>query len=79
MAGKTGIAQVISKINKEKNKNKKYDNNALFIGYAPFNKPKHAISVVIENGVSGSGSALPVTQKVLLYAQKNKVGYVNEN
>ena len=79
MAGKTGTAQVISKINKEKNKNKKYDNNALFIGYAPFNKPKYAISVVIENGISGSGSALPVAQKVLLYAQKNKIGYVNEN
>lgn len=62
MAGKTGTAQVISQI---KNVSAKFKEHGLFIGFAPFDKPQYAISVVVEHGGWGSQSALPVGIDVL--------------
>jgi penicillin-binding protein 2 len=67
LAGKTGTSQVISKREKdmteaEKKKNK---NHAIFTGFAPFNDPKYAISVVVEHGGSGSKAAAPLAKKIL--------------
>ncbi|GBQ34409.1 penicillin-binding protein 2 [Acidocella aminolytica] len=57
MAGKTGTAQVISEsaameaANYDDSKLPwKYRPNALFVGYAPLEKPAFAVSVVIEHG-----------------------------
>jgi penicillin-binding protein 2 len=74
MSGKTGTSQVIA-IN-HKNKKDEEDiefqnrNHGLFIGYAPAHKPKYAISVIIEHGGSGSGSAAPIAKKILEKIQK---------
>ncbi|MCE2716468.1 MAG: penicillin-binding protein 2 [Pseudomonadota bacterium] len=39
--------------------------HAIFVGYAPIEKPQHAVSVVIEHGKSGGGVAGPVAGEVL--------------
>ncbi|MBQ4874783.1 MAG: penicillin-binding protein 2 [Rickettsiaceae bacterium H1] len=54
IAGKTGTAQTVTIING----NKVDHDHSLFVGYAPYNKPKYAISVVMENSISGSASRI---------------------
>jgi len=73
MAGKTGTSQVVSKREKEMTKAESAlnsnQNHAIFVGFAPVDNPKYAISVVVEHGKSGSGAAAPIAHDVLLEAQ----------
>lgn len=71
MAGKTGTSQVISKRENQMNANEKRNsaNHAIFVGFAPVNNPKYAISVVVEHGKSGSGAAAPIGKDVIYLAQ----------
>ena len=39
--------------------------HALFVAFAPYNKPQYSISVVVEHGGSGSKSAAPIAKKVI--------------
>lgn len=79
LSGKTGTAQVISLVTKEKlleeseNLEEKFRDHGLFIGFAPFDKPKYVISVVIEHGGGGSVSAAPVAIDILQYAIDNDI------
>lgn len=81
MAGKTGTAQVIAKDKKElmEEENEEIDtkfrNHGLFIAFAPYNDPKYAVVVVSEHGGAGSGAAAPIARDVLLYAQRNNIGF----
>ncbi|UTF59796.1 penicillin-binding protein 2 [Gilvimarinus sp. DA14] len=68
MAGKTGTAQVVaiaqgeeydSEALSERNRD-----HALFVGFAPFDDPRIAVAVLVENAESGSGAAAPVARKV---------------
>ena len=68
MAGKTGTSQVISGIKSDDKDGKK--DHAIFTAFAPIDKPKFAISVVIENIGFGSTYAAPVARDILLSAQK---------
>lgn len=78
MAGKTGTVQVRHRVEDEDEFiPKKYRNHALFVGYAPYTKPKYAISVVIEHGGSGSFAAAPVAKLIMekaLELEKSKKG-----
>lgn len=60
VAGKTGTAQV-----REYNKNtgKKKSDNAWFVGFAPYDNPKIAVAVIIENGGHGAYTA-PVAKDI---------------
>ena len=70
--GKTGTSQVkkitLSERESEDFRKKdiewKYMDHALFVGYMPINKPKYAISVVVEHGGSGSSTAAPIARKI---------------
>ncbi|HSQ97728.1 MAG TPA: penicillin-binding protein 2 [Rickettsiales bacterium] len=81
MSGKTGTAQVIAKEKLEEMEENyeevetKFKHHALFVAFAPYEDPKYAISVVVEHGNSGSGAAAPVARDVLLFAQKNNIGF----
>lgn len=71
MAGKTGTAQVFGikegeKYHKEKLSKKLHD-HALFIGFAPYDKPRIAVAVVVENGGGGGSVAAPIVRKVMDY------------
>ncbi|MCW8916571.1 MAG: penicillin-binding protein 2 [Magnetovibrio sp.] len=78
MAGKTGTVQVrrISKAEREtgvlKNKDLPWEerDHALFVGYAPFDKPRFAISVVVEHGGGGSSTAAPIARDILRETQR---------
>ncbi len=67
MAGKTGTSQVISKRESEmsKEENALNANHAIFTAFAPFHDPKYAMSVVVEHGGSGSGTAAPVAKDIM--------------
>ncbi len=72
ICGKTGTAQVVSRrIDADVMRgNMKFASNGLFFGYAPFDKPKYAIAVVVEKGIWGSISAAPVAMNTLAFALK---------
>lgn len=71
MAGKTGTSQVISKREKEMTKAEAEAsaNHAIFVGFAPVQNPKYAISVVVEHGKSGSMAAAPIAKDVMMEVQ----------
>ena len=71
-AGKTGTSQIRTITAEErklklKNKDLPYEkrDHALFIAFAPYKKPRYAISVVIEHGGSGSLVAAPIAKKTI--------------
>lgn len=70
-AGKTGTAQVRSIAQDESYDAskiaEKFHDNALFIGYAPFDKPKIAIAVMMENAGGGGSNAAPLARGVMDY------------
>ena len=78
MAGKTGTVQVrrISKAERETGVRKNQDlpwkerDHALFVGYAPIENPRYAISVVVEHGGGGSKAAAPIARDILVEAQR---------
>lgn len=77
VAGKTGTGQVKSIAQDEEYDaekiDKKFHDNALFIGYAPFDNPKIALAVIMENAGGGGGNAAPIARKVMdAYLLKNK-------
>ena len=69
-AGKTGTAQVFSLKGaqyKEGGVKKELRDHALFIAYAPADKPKIALAVLVENGGFGAQSAAPIARMVMDY------------
>ena len=42
--------------------------HALFVGYAPYEDPKYAVSIVVEHGGGGSVAAAPIARDLMLYA-----------
>jgi penicillin-binding protein 2 len=69
--GKTGTAQVIGMKKGEKyNANsisERLRDNALYTAFAPADKPRVAIAIVVENAGFGAGVAAPIVRKALDY------------
>jgi len=78
MGGKTGTTQVrrislqerARGIRRDEDLPWKYRNHAWFMAYAPHDKPKYAVAVIVEHGRSGSGVAAPIASKILEEAIK---------
>ena len=76
--GKTGTAQVrrITMLEREsgvkKNKERPWRerDHSLFVGYAPLDQPRYAVSVVVEHGGGGSKTAAPIARDVLKEVQR---------
>src|SRR6266545_1167570 len=70
-AGKTGTSQVFSLKQGEKYSEHKLDerlrDHAWYLAYAPVDKPKIALSVLVENGGFGAQAAAPVARQVMDY------------
>jgi penicillin-binding protein 2 len=65
VAGKTGTAQVAGK-----------DDMALFVGFAPAEKPRYCVVVVIEEGGHGGSVAGPAARQILAACLGQKVEHV---
>ncbi|WP_339081339.1 penicillin-binding protein 2 [Pseudomonas sp. TMP9] len=69
IAGKSGTAQVVAIKQGEKYDRSKvaerHLDHALFVAFAPAHDPQIAVSVMVENGESGSGVAAPVMKQVV--------------
>ena len=82
MAGKTGTAQVRRITQREREdgviKNEdlpwRFRDHALFVGYGPIEKPRYAISVVVEHGGGGSAVAAPIARDVMAATLKRDPG-----
>lgn len=69
VGGKTGTAQV----------SKKSSNNALFVSFAPFDKPEIAVAVVIEQGYRGANAAYVARDIYDEYFGLNRSGESSQN
>lgn len=69
MAGKSGTAQVVSIAQDEEYDEEEIEermrDHALFIAFAPFDNPRIAVALIVENGSSGSGTAAPIARAVM--------------
>ena len=76
MAGKTGTSQVRIITAEERargvfrNEDLPWNrrDHALFVCFAPYEKPKYAVAVVVEHGGGGSAAAAPVARDIMLRA-----------
>ncbi len=70
-AGKTGTAQLFSVAQdaeyEEENVDEYLRDNAMYIGYAPYDAPEISIAVAIENAGGGGSNAAPLARKVMDY------------
>jgi penicillin-binding protein 2 len=69
MAGKSGTSQVFSLKQDEEyveeEISERLRDHALFISFAPFEDPRIAVAVVVENGSSGSRVAAPIARDIM--------------
>jgi penicillin-binding protein 2 len=76
LSGKSGTAQVIGYSTRERvGKQKKFEDNAWFVGYAPRRNPEIVVCVLVqESGKHGGEAAGPVVKEVIkaFYDKKNK-------
>ncbi|MCI5098053.1 MAG: penicillin-binding protein 2 [Rhodobacteraceae bacterium] len=76
MAGKTGTSQVRNITAAERaagvirNEDLPWErrDHALYVCFAPYDKPKYAVAVVVEHGGGGSKAAAPIARDVMLQA-----------
>lgn len=81
IAGKTGTSQVRNITAAERaegvirNEDLPWErrDHALYVGFAPFDAPRYAVSVIVEHGGGGSAAAAPIGRDVLLRAQVGDV------
>ncbi|MEL7026876.1 MAG: penicillin-binding protein 2 [Pseudomonadota bacterium] len=81
IAGKTGTSQVRNITAAERaqgvfrNEDLPWErrDHGLFVCFAPFDRPKYAVSVVVEHGGGGSSAAAPPARDIMLFALHNGV------
>lgn len=81
-AGKTGTSQVIGMKQDEKYDAsriaERHRDHALYIAFAPVDKPKIALALIVENGGFGAVAAAPIARKALDYYLLGKRPSKNE-
>ncbi|MBU5636348.1 penicillin-binding protein 2 [Geomonas sp. Red69] len=65
VAGKTGSSQVVKLRDSKGNIPYRFRDHALFVAFAPFEKPEIAVAVIVEHGEHGGSAAGPVSGKIL--------------
>ena len=67
MAGKTGTAQVFRLGERGHQSNWALRDHALFIAFAPADRPRYAIGCIIEHGGFGASAAAPIVRDTMTY------------
>ena len=78
MAGKTGSVQVRRISEREhragviKNEDRPWEerDHALFVAYAPIERPRYGVAVVVEHGGSGGSVAAPIARDIMREVQR---------
>jgi penicillin-binding protein 2 len=65
VAGKTGTSQVVKLRDRRGAIPYQYRDHALFVAFAPYDKPEIAVAVVVEHGEHGGSAAAPIAGKIL--------------
>jgi len=80
MAGKTGTAQVarLQEGVRAQDLPEHLRHHALFVGWAPLDRPKLVVAAVVEHGIGGSTAAAPVVGAVIEAAIADWSGTVDE-
>ena len=65
VAGKTGTSQVVKQNERKAANAYQYRDHALFVAFAPYDKPEIAVAVIVEHGEHGGGAAAPIAGQVL--------------
>jgi len=75
MAGKTGTAQVFRLGERGHQGNWALRDHALFIAFAPADKPRYAIGCIIEHGGFGASAAAPIVRDSMTYMFDKEKAY----
>jgi penicillin-binding protein 2 len=67
VAGKTGTSQVGRASSETAQLDLRWElrDHALFVCYAPIDKPRYAVSVIVEHGGGGGATAAPLARDIL--------------
>lgn len=65
VAGKTGTSQVVKLRDSKQGTPYQYRDHALFVAFAPYDKPEVAVAVVVEHGEHGGAAAAPIAGRIL--------------
>ncbi|MEI6214493.1 MAG: penicillin-binding protein 2 [Desulfuromonadales bacterium] len=65
VAGKTGSSQVVKMRDSKAGTPYKFRDHALFVAFAPFEKPEIAVAVIVEHGEHGGSAAAPIAGRIL--------------
>jgi penicillin-binding protein 2 len=65
--GKTGTSQVVGMRQGERSSSERHADHAMFIAYAPAERPTIALAVVVEHGGFGGRIAAPIARQVMDY------------
>jgi penicillin-binding protein 2 len=65
VAGKTGTSQVVKIRDKTGGIPYQYRDHALFVAFAPYDRPEVAVAVVVEHGGHGGSAAAPIASRIL--------------
>jgi len=65
IGGKTGTAQVVAIKRNSQSLPEKFRDHAWFVAFAPVEKPEIALSVFVEHGGHGGGTAAPIAKRAI--------------
>jgi penicillin-binding protein 2 len=65
VAGKTGTSQVVKMRDSKRGTPYQFRDHALFVAFAPYDKPEIAVAVVVEHGEHGGSAAAPIAARML--------------
>lgn len=65
VAGKTGTSQVVKQRDSRGGVPYEFRDHALFVAFAPFDKPEVAVAVIVEHGEHGGAAAAPIAGRML--------------
>ena len=75
VAGKTGTAQVVGR--QSYGKSEDTEDNAWFVGFAPYRNPEIVVAAFVEHGGHGGSAAAPIAHAIFDTYYKKKTGQFN--
>ena len=72
VAGKTGTAQVVNR--KSYGKDEDFEDNAWFVGFAPYRNPEIVVAAFVEHGGHGGMAAAPIAHAIFDTYYRKKTG-----